>query len=80
MADTTFLTKDELSTLVGSNQHAKQRRWLIERGYSFEQRSNGSNVVLRAHVQKKLGGFNFSYKARPIEPDSNALEVMTPHA
>lgn len=80
MVDATFLTKDELSELVGSNQPAKQRQWLTKHGYSFDVRLNGSNVVLRDHIQKKLGGFNFSYKARPAEPDFNALEAMMSHA
>lgn len=80
MSDATFLTKSELTDLIGSKQPAKQRQWLAERGYSFDVRFDGSNVVLRAHVQKKLGGHDVNFKIRKAVPDFKALEELMQHA
>lgn len=80
MTETTFLSKIELSELVGSRQPAKQRRWLADHGYSFDVRLDGSNVVLRSHLQKKLGGQDYVAKTKVSSPNFRALEDLMQHA
>ncbi len=78
---TTFLSKTELSELVGSSQPSKQRQWLGEHGYLFDVRIDGTNVVLRNHIEQRLGGKiikeNNTHKK---EPNVDGLLRLMNHA
>lgn len=52
-----FLNKMEIIELTGIKQFEKQRKWLTERGYIYDISVDGRLVVLRAHIEKKLGGY-----------------------
>ena len=56
MAKTTFLSKTEIFELTGAKQLEKQRHWLSQHGYSVDVRMDGTNVILRKHLELKLGG------------------------
>ncbi len=76
MSEITFLSKAELYQLTHSWIPAKQRKWLTEHGYTFDVRLDGSNVVLSAHIHKKLGGNDSNLKIRTTGPDFGALEAL----
>ena len=70
-----FLTQDELVELTGYKHRAKQVAVLVRMGYTPTQRPHDGRVlVLRAHVEAKLGGK--PGKARR-EPDYSHLEAAT---
>jgi len=75
-----FLTSKEIIDLTGAKQPEKQRSWFSSHGFLFEVRLNGSNVVLRSHLEQKLGGISAALKSRKTEPNIIALERMTHHA
>ena len=69
-----FLTRSEVSDLTGAKQTEKQREWLSERGYLFDVRMDGSTVILRAHIENKLGGeVHLSSGRRKTSPNFNAV-------
>lgn len=72
----TFLTKEELEELTGAKQPDRQRKWLGENGYEFAIRIDGSNVVLRSHLERKLGGEIIPNSRRRIEPDVEGLRRL----
>ncbi len=49
-----FLSKSELASLTGAKKFHLQRNWLIERGYPFEIRLDGSPVVSKDFILSKL--------------------------
>jgi hypothetical protein len=52
----TFLSPDEMRVLTGRAWKRLQIAWLAERGYPFELNAAGEPRVLRAYMEKKLGG------------------------
>lgn len=50
-----FLTPDELHDLTGYKRHADQRRWLSERGWTFETAATGKPVVARSYAESRMG-------------------------
>lgn len=53
---TTFVTRDEMAELTGARTRAGQIRWLRERGWVWEPNAAGWPVVLRAHMESRMGG------------------------
>ena len=51
-----FLTADEIHDLTGYLRHADQRKWLVARGWVFEEAATGRPVVSRAYAANRLGG------------------------
>jgi hypothetical protein len=51
-----FLDSTEMHDLTGYVRHADQRRWLTDRGWTFEQNANGRPIVLRSHAESRMGG------------------------
>ena len=60
-----FLSDEEIGDLTGRRQGRKQAQWLAERGYPFELNAAGHPRVLRAFVDKKLGGLTAPPKRAP---------------
>jgi hypothetical protein len=52
----TFLSSDEMHELTGRRWKRLQIAWLAERGYPFELNAAGEPRVLRAYMERKLGG------------------------
>lgn len=51
-----FLNADQLRELTGCARVAQQVAWLREHRYAFDLDAKGRPVVLRAHVEARLGG------------------------
>lgn len=51
-----FLTTDQLRELTGCARIAQQIEWLRSHRYAFDLDAKGRPVVLRAHVEARLGG------------------------
>lgn len=62
------LSEAEIRELTGRLQRNAQARALGAMGIEHRQRPDGSVVVLRAHVERLLGGVVVS-KPRKTEPD-----------
>lgn len=50
------LTERELEGVTGKKRRRKQAAWLIENGFKFKARANGSLVVSRRHFEYVMGG------------------------
>lgn len=50
-----FLSDDDLIELTGYQKPAMQRKWLIARGWPFEENASGRPRVLRAYVEQQMG-------------------------
>lgn len=74
-----FLGETEIIELTGAKQAATQRRWLTEHGYIFDVRIDGSIVVLRNHIEKRLGGIEGLTTKRRTEPDAEGLKKLMSH-
>ena len=59
-----FLTDDELADLTGRKRSKLQIEWLVDHGYKFELNAAGRPKVLRAFVERKLGGPPANSKGR----------------
>ena len=69
-----FLTRQQLRELTGTSHKSKQLEWLADRQYAFELDRNGRPVVLRSHVEQKLGGGSAAPASSAVsEPDWGAL-------
>lgn len=65
-----FLTEDEVRELTQRVQHQAQAKMLRSIGMTFKIRSDGSLLVLRAHVEKELGGAPAAKsKKKDVEPN-----------
>lgn len=65
-----FLTEDEVKEMTGRVQHQAQAKMLNTLGITHKVRSDGSMLVLRAHVEKELGGGPAGKsKKKEIEPN-----------
>lgn len=60
-----FLTIQEIKQLTGARQKHSCAAWLLDNHYLFEVGKDGWPVVLRAHVNARLGGVEFQNKNRP---------------
>lgn len=50
-----FLTPDEIASLTGYKQPARQIRWLAACGWKFEVGADGLPKVLRAYADARMG-------------------------
>jgi hypothetical protein len=48
------LTRDEMEALTGSPQPSRQRAWLTDHGFPFEDGLDGRPRVLRAAVEARM--------------------------
>lgn len=69
-----FMTQQELKELTGLSYPKKQARYLSERGYKFEQRADGRIIMLKCHVEDRLGAKQ--EKKQFLEPDFDALTKL----
>lgn len=67
-----FLTKTDLHSLTHLERPKAQARWLRARGIPFEERNDGTLVVLRAAVEAKLGGMS-DRAVRSKQPNWDAV-------
>lgn len=74
-----FLTKDEVIELTGKKQRSAQAAVLNALGITYKVRPDGSLVILRSHVEQKLG----IVPAKPVldprltwEPNWDAFKEM----
>ncbi len=68
-----ILTADELVALTGRKRKDAQVKALRFMGIEHKIRPDGSVAVLRAHVERELGGADQSRVTREAEPDWSAL-------
>ena len=68
-----FLTVSELEGVTGKKRRARQADWLIENGFKFKTRANGSLVVSRRHFEYVMGGILDRTFIRFPEPDFESL-------
>ncbi len=69
-----FLSKLELSEFTGAKQLEKQRKWLSDHGYLYDIKVDGTLIVLRSHIEKKLGGD--VVRMRKSQPNEKALLLV----
>ena len=69
-----FLTPEEIAQLTGRVQRRAQRTVLNALGVVHKVRPDGSLVVLRAHVEKELGGGATTGGHAEFEPDWSSLK------
>jgi hypothetical protein len=67
-----FLTADEICELTGAKWRSAQARALGMMGIESKTRPDGSLVVLRAHVEKVLGGV--VSRSRKTAPDFSQVK------
>lgn len=68
-----FLTVDELKDMTGYQRHADQRRWLTDKGWTFEVSANGKPVVARSYAESRIGA---SHQSAPVwKPNLSAFKV-----
>ena len=69
-----FLTVDQLKELTGYQKPALQRKWLLDNGYRFDVRNDGTPAFLVAQVQ--LRQLKALYGKAKVEetPDFAALD------
>jgi hypothetical protein len=72
-----FLTADEISEMTQRIQYKAQAKQLVALGVEFRIRADGSLLVLRAHVERLLGGASEQTKEVPYEP--NWAAASAPH-
>lgn len=68
-----ILTTDEIAALTGRRRKDAQLRVLRFMGIEHRVRPDGTVAVLRAHVERELGGQGQGKVDREIEPDWSAL-------
>lgn len=64
-----FLDDDDIRHLTKRRHRDAQARVLAELGIEHRKRPDGSLVVLRAHVERLLGGVANAKVEREVEPD-----------
>jgi hypothetical protein len=69
-----FLNDEEIEQLTEKKRHSTQRKILNALGVSHKVRPNGTLVVLRAHVEKLLGGHIAGPAKKEPEPNWGALD------
>ena len=70
-----FLSKKEICELTGRKRIDCQIRALGYMGVTFEIRPNGSVVVLREHIKKKLGCGEVNINKPQYEPNWGAVNA-----
>lgn len=68
-----FYDYDELVHLTGKKRKSAQHAELNRLGIIHKIRSDGSMLVLRAHVEEMLGGRNRERKQKEVEPNWDAM-------
>lgn len=63
-----FLTKSEIKELTGYARNTRQIEWLASHGYRFDVARSGVPMVLKSHIEERLGGIIFKNK-RTNEPN-----------
>lgn len=65
-----FLTSDEIKELTKRTQYRAQAQMLNYLGITHKVRSDGTLLVLRAHVEKEMGGLPDSKtKVKEFQPN-----------
>lgn len=75
-ATSTFLLPEELIELTGCRIKGGQIEWLRSRGWIFELSASGKPVVLRHHLERRLGGT----ESAPQGTDQPNWAAMLPSA
>ncbi len=72
-----FLSPDELQTLTGRQRKSAQSRALSMLGIEHKVRADGFPVVLRAHIERVMGGTESSTtkQKKKSTPNWSALDV-----
>lgn len=73
--ETEILSDDELAELTGYKARGWQRRWLLDRGWTFVESRSGRPLVGRQYVRMKLG---VTLQVVPFMPPPAAAPVWTP--
>lgn len=68
-----FLTAEELKEMTKRTQYRAQVQVLRALGIEHKIRPDGSVLVLRAHVEKQMGGDITSSPTRKREPNWSAI-------
>jgi len=68
-----FLTASELEGVTGKKRHSNQAAWLVENGFKFKPRANGSLLVSRRHFEIVMGGILDRMFIGYSEPDFDSL-------
>jgi len=68
-----LLTEQQVAELTGRTRRSAQVRVLRYMAIEHKIRPDGSVAVLRAHVDKLLGGQIFDVVKKPSEPDWSAV-------
>ncbi|MCC5811352.1 MAG: DUF4224 domain-containing protein [Ectothiorhodospiraceae bacterium] len=66
-----FLNADELQELTARKRPSAQIRWLDSNGVRYTRDAEGRPKVLRAHIDKMLGG---TTRRSKTQPNSEALQ------
>ncbi|MET3135294.1 hypothetical protein AAKU55_005602 [Oxalobacteraceae bacterium GrIS 1.11] len=71
-----FLTTDEIKELTDRVQYQAQAKMLRTLGMTFKIRSDGSLLVLRAHVERELGGTpHVNAKVKGFQPNWDGIHA-----
>lgn len=68
-----FLTSDELEELTGYKKPSLQKRWMTARGWRFEENAAGHPKILRALVEKQMGGSASATVPKKQKPNLGAI-------
>lgn len=74
--NSTFLSKEEVSTLTGLTQPAAQVRWLRSRAWLFETSASGRPQIARSYLISRMvhpSAIVSTSVMEPEKPDMNAL-------
>lgn len=61
-----FLAPDEIQFLTGCKRKSAQRSILRGKGIQFMERPDGFPLVLRSHIEKRLGGVENRSAREPV--------------
>lgn len=74
--NTMFLDEDEVREMTDRKTRSAQRKMLNALGITYKVRADGSVLVLRAHVERELGGAPAqSARKREFIPNWNAANA-----
>jgi len=70
-----FLTPQEIAELTGRVRYSAQINWLRANGFEVIPRADGRPMVLRTHVEVKMGGLVNSPAEPTVEPNWDAINA-----
>lgn len=74
MADSIFLSVEEVRQLTGCRTRPAQVRWLRDEGFRFRVDRLGNPIVLREHLVAEMGGS--SGRTTRTLPNLDALRIV----